>query len=385
MSRGVLLEKKGRRGVILTHDGTFESIRLRKPEHVIIGQTIQPAHVMNRRMNSIKKIFPAVAACLSLIIALLLFFKPLQSNAVAAYISFDLNPSIEAGVNEDMRIVTVKAVNHDAKTIIGDSTDYKDMSLKAFMDQLVENVKQKDYVKQQSNIVVTAALTDDINQDKKQRYLKTISSVVNKTKQQLENMPTDAFKFVKTTMAIRNKAKQKGMSAGKYLTFLDAKKQNRQLTLEKAKTLSVAELNTPPPSNSTDPKPANKGLLAKDRQNKNESAEQTHGQKAKKSQSSNHQADSKKAATERQHHSMANDSKKGHQSSTNKQEKNKQAKDKQEKNKQEKNKQEKNKHKEKQQGKAKVTQHQGHEHRQKKGIQSPGKGQPIRVEKRGVK
>lgn len=381
MGRGVLLEKKGRRGVILTHDGTFESIRLRKPEHVIVGQIIQPAHVRNRRMMGMKKIFPAVAACLSFIIALVLFLKPVQNNAIAAYISFDLNPSIEAAVNEDMRIVTVKAVNHDAKTIIGEGADYKDMSLKAFMDQLMENMKQEDYVNEQSNIVVTAALTSDVSQDKKQKYMKTISSVVDKTKQQLKNMPTDAFKFVKTSMAIRNQAKKKGMSAGKYLTFLDAKERNRQLTLEKAKTLTVAELNTPPPSKSADQQSANKRILVEDQQNNTKSAEQTHAKKTKKNQSSIHHSKSKKAVAERDRHSMTNHPEEGHHSSIHKQ-----GKDKHETSKQKKNKQKKT-HKKKHQGKSKVTQHHGHEHehKHKRGILPPDKGQPIRVEKRGVK
>lgn len=91
-----------------------------------------------------KKLIIAIVICLMLIVGVVCLLNIRTKDKIFTTITLDINPSVEINLNKNNKVISVKALNKDAKDIV--SKDLKGKSLDAAIDSITKNVIDKGYV-----------------------------------------------------------------------------------------------------------------------------------------------------------------------------------------------------------------------------------------------
>ncbi|WP_261130403.1 anti-sigma factor domain-containing protein [Bacillus sp. Marseille-Q3570] len=246
MKRGLIMEVSKRKAVILTKDGSFERVRLKKGEQPEVGQEyICPPEISDAFFQPRKTLLPSFSLSLVAIIVFVLVAggMPFGTNkaSAAAYVSFDINPSIEVAVDNEMNVIKVRALNEDAKNLLEGSEEYKDSSLLVFSDSLFKTLKESGYFDTYEDLLITSTIDDDfVSDEMRKRLNKSIERL--KASKYIENTGI-VLSLRETTEATRKLAEENGLSMGKYLVFEDISNIDDTFTLDQASVLSLSEMN----------------------------------------------------------------------------------------------------------------------------------------------
>ncbi|MBE6025661.1 MAG: hypothetical protein E7229_01980 [Clostridiales bacterium] len=108
--------------------------------------------------------FAAAAAVLVLLIGGVVGFNGYNvAKTVAATISLDVNPSIEINTNAKDRVLSVKALNEDAETVIGDM-DFEGADLDVAVNALIGSLLRHGYLDEYKNSILVSV--DNRDKDK---------------------------------------------------------------------------------------------------------------------------------------------------------------------------------------------------------------------------
>ncbi|MCA0986692.1 anti-sigma factor domain-containing protein [Guptibacillus algicola] len=246
MKNGVIMEIRGRKAVVLTPDGEFTTIYLKRNHNLSIGSEIKLAQKpqKNRKGYFIPSM-PTMAGMASIIMLFVIVASviPVPNNdAVAAYVSFDINPSIEVGINSDLEVVQYQAWNSDGEGLNLDHTT-KNMPLAEFANVLVSKLEENGYLMDQGQLLIVAS-----NVEKNSRYQEIknkLEVTINSLKQNevLTKQAVAITTILHADYQTRNKAIEKGVSPGKYMTYLAAQDRGVAITLEDARNLSIKKLD----------------------------------------------------------------------------------------------------------------------------------------------
>ncbi|WP_102706717.1 anti-sigma factor domain-containing protein [Terribacillus saccharophilus] len=134
MKRGVVVKQSRRSTIVLTSEGTFLEISAQGQAE--IGQEIEFSAqelVRRTRINhwtpSMKNFMRVAVLVLVFVLALFPVYSWFNGNKAYAYVSLDFNPSIELKVNNRMDVVSVAALNEDAKTVLANLDDWQDQDV----------------------------------------------------------------------------------------------------------------------------------------------------------------------------------------------------------------------------------------------------------------
>ena len=100
-------------------------------------------------MKKVKIIIPVVLICLIGIIGLYVW-----NNRIVSTVTIDINPSFKISLNRKNRVVSVKALNNDAKLFIKD--DFKNVSLEDTITVLADNVIESPLATDELVILISA-------------------------------------------------------------------------------------------------------------------------------------------------------------------------------------------------------------------------------------
>ena len=146
--RGIVLEIKGDRCVVMKNDGSFENIRNR---HYVVGQKI-----IFSRPSYIK--YLSAVACLAFMCSALfgyyLYFTP------TSYVYLDINPSIRIDVNRFERVIDVVPLNDDAETLLSSATISR-KNPQACMNNIVSACQNQHYLNENNSDIEVSIRTDD--------------------------------------------------------------------------------------------------------------------------------------------------------------------------------------------------------------------------------
>ncbi|MFB1099480.1 anti-sigma factor domain-containing protein [Terribacillus sp. JSM ZJ617] len=135
MKRGVVVKQSRRSTIVLTSEGTFLEINAQGQAE--IGQEVEfSAQELVRRTRirhwtpSMKNFMRVAVLVLVFVLALFPVYSWYNGNKAYAYVSLDFNPSIELKVNNRMDVVSVAALNEDAKTVLANLDDWQGEDVK---------------------------------------------------------------------------------------------------------------------------------------------------------------------------------------------------------------------------------------------------------------
>jgi hypothetical protein len=234
---GIVIEVNNRKATLLMKDGTFVTVRVPAGKNPSVGREYQASYFSERKRSLF--VLPSVAAILAVV--LLSGLIPIGSkSAAAAYVSFDINPSLEVGVDKEMQVIQIDAFNDEAKKIIDkyDLNVENQFSFEDFADQLIKAYEEEGYMESDHSMLITTISSDEGNDKTEAALDQAVNSIVKKT---VVKYPV-RITVSESNPDTREKAKQLGVSSGKYKAFQTANINGKTLTEEKIKEVNFQEL-----------------------------------------------------------------------------------------------------------------------------------------------
>ncbi|SDS16098.1 Anti-sigma factor N-terminus [Paenibacillaceae bacterium GAS479] len=232
--KGIVLEVKGSKLIVLTPDGRFRKIRSNGGE--LTGQEVWLAPEGRLRQVKMSWWLPAAAAALALLIAIpAMLAVRAEARPVVAYLSMDVNPSFELGVDEKLKVRSLRAVNKDATPFV-EALKYEGRPVSEVMDRLASQLADTSYLHgDQANIVFAGVRLDgaakellsDLNLQAKAAFQKAAaqSGDANVKITQIESTP-----------GVMDEAADLGLSTGQMTVYLLAKDEGYSVSLDQFRT-----------------------------------------------------------------------------------------------------------------------------------------------------
>ena len=228
--KGIVLEKDSRRCILLAPDGQFHRVPLPPGQPVELGQEITAYKGPNRFFQTI-----LVAASLLVAVVAWQLWGTMVPRAVA-YVSLDLNPSIELGLDRKASIVSASGLNKKGNELLSVCPVQK-LSLEDGIDKLISHTVAAGYFENETNIVLsTVMVAANSKEITEERLARAIEGSLSKSRVQAEVMVQDVARD------FRDEAKSLGLSPGRYLVFKDCESQGVKVTAEYLNEQPIANL-----------------------------------------------------------------------------------------------------------------------------------------------
>ena len=209
MKKGVILDVNSDHLIVMTKSGEFVKARKLNNSYSI-GEEIS-FQAYSSFLEKFK--FPSFSLKVATTFALIfiLFFAQFSlfshSNEVYAYMSIDINPSMELSINEDMEVIEIKPFNDEAIILLENIGDWKYKNVKEIMQQIVSLSEEKGYLVEGKVLIATTYL---IPEEKKR-------SVIEKTIKEVEKEEQLSITSLEVTIEEHEESEELNISAGKYL------------------------------------------------------------------------------------------------------------------------------------------------------------------------
>ena len=224
-NRGIVLEVGKNSVTVLTSDGRYR--RLPRRGHVQIGQEYC--------YSTSARPWMAAAAMFMLLFASSLVYLAAPGSPVA-YVTVDINPSLELGISAKHNVVSVQALNEDAAILLSE-LKLKGQSLDEALANILEAAKKKQYLNTETpGIVISGSPAGN-----KEANLGQIESILENTAEKFldENASRVAVAVVTANRSQREEAQKLGLSVGKYTVYRDAQDRGINLQVEELQTKGI--------------------------------------------------------------------------------------------------------------------------------------------------
>ncbi|MEH7388453.1 anti-sigma factor domain-containing protein [Bacillus sp. JJ1521] len=218
MKKGIVMDVNDEYITMLTPEGEFVKAKHTK-EGYEIGEEMtffpineRVSNPSKQRFFQVKKWRYALASSLVAILLLSLFIPFSSRNEVYAYMSIDINPSFEVGLDENLRVVSLEALNDEAKKLKETIPDWKNSTLDSITEKIIQHSKDSGYLEDGKQVLITTVVADTHNNKVDQELQQGIEDIKKEYgKEQI------AVTSVTSTVETRKAAKEKGISTGKLL------------------------------------------------------------------------------------------------------------------------------------------------------------------------
>ncbi|MFX0560345.1 anti-sigma factor domain-containing protein [Tepidibacillus infernus] len=246
MDKGIVMEVLSSGNVIvLTKDGQFLSV---KPHSKVeIGEEASFKLLEKDRQyqaifanHKIRWIASVAAIFLLLLVGIPGWFG-LDSNVdkVAAYVTVDINPSVEIAISSKETVLQIEGINEDGKKLVQTIRDsIIGIPVAQATSILLQESEKLGYIKANAEVVIsTTRLIED------QTFEKNIEDQVKRAvADQLKKVTNVSITTVETTAQVREDAQKSGLSTGKYAIYLMTKNKNQEISIDRFKNQSISEI-----------------------------------------------------------------------------------------------------------------------------------------------
>lgn len=189
-----------------------------------------------------RRMLVPVCAALVLLVAVFTGWQFFQSSAVDSIIDIDVNPSIELQTNRQDKVISVQALNADAKVVVGDM-NLINVDLNVAVNALIGSMLKNGYIDQNQRTILVSVQNQ--NADKAQKTQERITSEINSSLTQAGLSPTVLRQTISTDDDdIEDLADKYDVSRGKMTLICHLVKAHPSLTVEELVPLSLQELLT---------------------------------------------------------------------------------------------------------------------------------------------
>jgi hypothetical protein len=241
MRKGIVLEVDEDFVTVLTPEGEF--IQVKKEGTYQIGEEIEKLPIQRQRVKKNFFHFSSFKMALTSMVAvcLLVFtmFSGLTSNKVYAYLSIDINPSIEIAINRDLKVVKIKGYNQDGKMIVTRLSDWKGKPFIDITKKIIELSIKNGYLQEGEEVLITT-VKKETSRSSSQQLVKELNEV--KQSYETKNIVVTTQT---STLEVRKEAVEKGFTTGKYLRLTEKAKEKSESNPEQLPSDEEGQKETP--------------------------------------------------------------------------------------------------------------------------------------------
>ncbi|MDA8235274.1 MAG: anti-sigma factor domain-containing protein [Clostridia bacterium] len=235
LNKGLVTKVKEKYCIVVTKEGEFKRVPL-PSQPVRVGQEITFRE--GGILNNWTKYSLLVASFLLVMVGVNFLYQP--EIAPAAYVSLDINPSIELAVDKEQKVIDVKTFNQDGQQLV-DSAKVINLDLYEAIEKLIASAIANKYMQPTGkNIILTAVFPAGseklkVDEDKIQ---KVITNNLNQGR-----LPGEIVIY-QVDDNIRKKADALKLTMGKTVILEYAKNSGSQVTAAEIKAASITSLVT---------------------------------------------------------------------------------------------------------------------------------------------
>ncbi len=154
------------------------------------------------------------------------------------YLSLDINPSVELGINAFQKVVRAHGINQDGADLI-ENLDLHNMSAQEAVRLLVVQACQQDYISEDGSTVVVLSVQSDSGEQAEELGAQSALGVGEALQQQ----NALAILYGDTAdLGLRTRAQEMGVSAGKYKLMLALQAMDPSLDLDSLKNQTMTQI-----------------------------------------------------------------------------------------------------------------------------------------------
>ncbi len=247
MKEGVIVDISKNKLTVLTPEGDFLEIK-NNDEFNQIGDLIyfEPKVLNNMtstrssRKKRITKTIIALAASILLIFSVLPVI--LDDSKVYAYVSLNVDSSIELSVSDDMEVVDIQGIDEEGKEILAYLDGWQDQDVALVVAQILLLLEKGGKITEGNEVVFSTVVLDK-DKDLEESLEKKLTNVQDAAVESLK------IETQKATVDDREKAKEKGVSTAAYLA--EKPKDDKANQENKKENTSKIE-DKPTPKNQTE-------------------------------------------------------------------------------------------------------------------------------------
>ncbi|CAM3823040.1 anti-sigma factor domain-containing protein [Cohnella lubricantis] len=267
MNRAVVMSLEGKKAVVLAPGGQF--IRVPNRERLQVGDEIEleeGAQRLGVRGNTRRRVWTAGSAACAAAILLLAGSLWLRPSPVVAYVSMDVNPSFELGIDSKERVVELQALNRDAEPIVAE-LKFKGKDVGEVAEVIAEELAERELlVGADSEVVLASVAVKKVDEQWEAEVTDKLRQAIEKAGTTEPADPADPtgegaaagegtavgngsqpstapeVTTISLPKEVREEAKENGVSAGKMAFWLKAESQGHQVSLEELKNSSMKKI-----------------------------------------------------------------------------------------------------------------------------------------------
>ncbi|WP_277929789.1 anti-sigma factor domain-containing protein, partial [Bacillus cereus group sp. BfR-BA-01379] len=216
MNKGIVMDIKKHNVVVLTPNGEFITFK-RKTHPYMIGEEISFNKQEQRAPRfSIPPFLKPTTVIVAGFLCVLLFFYNQPEEKVFAYVSVDINPSLEASVTEDLRVIDLRACNDDGRRILKEMKGWENKHLQDVIRTIIKQSQEDKYLTNDKKVMLTAVAKDKSLEPQLEKALQEL-----KKEYEIKHITVE---YQSSTMQIREDAKKAGVGTGVYIKQENEKK-----------------------------------------------------------------------------------------------------------------------------------------------------------------
>ncbi|MCD1259387.1 hypothetical protein B5M42_011135 [Paenibacillus athensensis] len=244
MNKGIVMELTDSYIVVMSPEGRFDKLP-RQTRNCEVGEEILYTAPVKARFRK-----PQLAITSGLVAAVVLCFVLITaltggpaSGQVVAYVSIDINPSVELGIDNQEIVQDLQGLNSDGSELI-QAVDYKGRSVQEVTAAILDKAEQGPLAKGEGDIIISSTLVASRSSVDDEALAAKLKEQVAKHIE--EAHPAEASHYEVTAFAapqeVRQEAQASGVSAGKYAIYLSAVNSGVDVSIDDIKSVSVHEL-----------------------------------------------------------------------------------------------------------------------------------------------
>ncbi|ASS74622.1 hypothetical protein CIG75_06330 [Tumebacillus algifaecis] len=256
-NKGIVMQVADGMVVVMTKDATF--LKIPWVDGMTIGQEVDvPNEVIHQKRSPIKaaplpwykKTFNTTLKKVGVVAASVLLAVSVWSSTVLfsepiayAYVTVDINPSIELSIDNHKQVVTATSLNDEGDLVLAGLT-LKGMSVDEAVGKLAAVAHTKGYLDEKTDVIITASPAVAEEEMKADLDLvKVESELVAKVQSMAQNTGAEvSVEGLVVSKEVRDAAQEAGLSPGKYALYLAAMQSGLEVAIDEFKTESVSKV-----------------------------------------------------------------------------------------------------------------------------------------------
>jgi len=229
----MVVKIKSRTCIVLTADGEYREVSLPGGAVPRLGQEIKLEG--RKRLPYLKQLM-AVASVLIILMAGLLYIGNIPS--AAAYLTIDINPSIELAVSSKGKVISASALDNEGGRILAE-VKLKGRDLSEAVELIVAQAVTDNYIEESGDNVILATLTVASGTEP----LVDLNSVYNAIILPLESSGLESDVIIEPVEPeLREEAAATGISTGRYLLYNKSNQKGLQISISDITSMNLGKL-----------------------------------------------------------------------------------------------------------------------------------------------